>query len=123
MSARSARARGGFTLVEMLVAMAVFSLAALALLNLAGENTRSAARVETRTLGGLVADNVAVEATIAPSLGEGESSGRVSLAGRAWIWTRTVSGTDDPDIQRIVIRVSTDEGQAADRTLFRERAA
>ena len=43
--------RSGFTLIELLVALAVFALAALALLNLGGENTRSAARAETRTLG------------------------------------------------------------------------
>ncbi|MFP5297125.1 MAG: prepilin-type N-terminal cleavage/methylation domain-containing protein, partial [Alphaproteobacteria bacterium] len=42
-------ARQGFSLVELLVALAVFSLAAMALLNLSGENTRSAARVEDRT--------------------------------------------------------------------------
>ena len=48
--------RRGFTLIELLVALAVFSLAALALLNLSAENTRSASRVETRTLGGVVAD-------------------------------------------------------------------
>lgn len=117
------RSRAGFTLVEMLVALAVFSLAALALLNLAGENTRSAARVETRTLGGIVADNVAVEAVVASALGDGVSSGRVSLAGRDWRWTRTVSPTDAEDIQRVEVRVANDEGQAADRTAFRARTS
>lgn len=116
-------ARDGFTLVEMLVALAVFSLAAMALLNLSGENTRSAARVETRTLGGVVAENVAVEAAVAMQLPEGETSGRTELAGRAWRWTRTVLATDDPDILRIEVRVQDDEGQAADRTLFRARAS
>ena len=76
--------RSGFTLVEMLVAMAVFALAAMALLNLSGENTRSAARVEDRTLGGVVAENVAVESAIAPQLPDGSSDGRVTLAGRDW---------------------------------------
>lgn len=113
--------REGFTLIELLVALAVFSLAALALLNLAGENTRSAARVEDRTLGGLVAENLAVEAVISPQLPEGETSGRIPLAGRRWRWTRTVAATDDPGLQRIDIRVLTDEGQAADRTVFRAR--
>src|SRR3546814_9486835 len=42
---RSAPARG-FSLVEMLVAVAVLSLVALALLNLAGEHTRPALVVE-----------------------------------------------------------------------------
>jgi general secretion pathway protein I len=111
----------GFTLIELLVALAVFSLAALALLNLTGENTRSAARVETRTLGGIVAENLAVEAMIAPSIGEGATSGQTPLAGRDWRWTRTVSATDDPDLIRIDIRVTTPEGQAAERTLFRSR--
>jgi general secretion pathway protein I len=111
----------GFSLVELLVALAVFSLAALALLNLTGENTRSAARVETRTLGGVVAENLAVETMIAPSIAEGTASGRTALAGRDWRWTRTVVATDDPDLLRIDIRVATDEGQAADRTVFRSR--
>jgi general secretion pathway protein I len=115
--------RPGFTLIELLVALAVFSLAALALLNLAGENTRSAARVEDRTLGGLVAENLAVEAMIAPHLPEGDTSGQTRLAGRLWRWTRIVAATDDPGLQRIDIRVLTDEGRAADRTLFRARAS
>ena len=115
----------GFTLVETLVALAVFGLAAMALLNLAGENTRSAARVETRTLAGIVAENIAVEAVIAPALAEGETSGRIDLAERGWSWTRRVAGTDDPEIQRIDIAVLTDDPrpiQAADRILFRTRA-
>jgi len=116
----SRTARAGFTLIELLVALAVFSLAAMALLNLSGENTRSAARVETRTLGGVVAENLAVEAMIDPRLGEGMSDGAVPLAGRDWRWTRSVQGVE-AGLLRIDISVSTDEGQAADRTLFRAR--
>lgn len=114
--------RAGFTLIELLVALAVFSLAAMALLNLSGENTRSAARVETRTLGGIVAENLAVEAMIAPTAAEGTASGRADLAGRPWRWTRTTTATDDPDLLRIDIRVRDPEAQAAQRTLFRSRA-
>ena len=113
--------RKGFTLIELLVALAVFSLAALALLNLSGENTRSAARVETRTLGGIVAENLAVEAMIAPAITEATTSGQTPLAGRPWTWTRTITPTEDPDLVRIQITVTTPEGQAAERTLFRSR--
>ncbi|GEM_PF-579542 len=117
---RAGRARDGFTLIELLVALAVFSLAALALLNLGGENTRSAARAETRTLGGIVAENLAVEAmTAQPAPAPGDSDGVQPFAGRDWRWTRAVTATDDPDILRIDIRVSDDEGQAAERVLFR----
>lgn len=113
--------RTGFSLIELLVALAVFSLAALALLNLSGESTRSAARVETRTLGGIVAENIAVETMLAPQLAEGESSGREVLAGRNWSWARRVSATDDPDLLRVDIRVSEGDSQAAERTVFRSR--
>ncbi len=89
----SAPQRQGFTLIELLVALAVFSLAAMALLNLSGENTRSASRVETRTLGGVVAENLAVEAMVQPAIGEGEDAGETPLAGRPWRWTRTVTTT------------------------------
>lgn len=114
-------AREGFTLIELLVALAVFSLAALALLNLSGENIRSAVRVEDRTLGGIVAENLAVQAAVTPRLAEGETSGETPMGGRQWRWTQSVSGTEDPDLVRVDIRVSSDEGQAAERTLFRER--
>ena len=117
------KSRAGFTLIELLVALAVFALAALALLNLGGENTRSAARAETRTLGGIVAENLAVEAmTAQPAPTPGDSDGVQPLAGRDWRWTRSVTATDDPDILRIDIRVSDDEGQAAERVLFRAAA-
>lgn len=118
---RKEAGRPGFSLIELLVALAVFSLAALALLNLSGESTRSAARVETRTLGGIVAENLAVETMIAPQLAEGDTSGQQMLAGRNWGWTRRVSATDDPDLLRIDIRISEGGTQAAERTIFRSR--
>ena len=112
--------RPGFTLIEMLVALAVFSLAALALLNLTGENMRSAVRAETRTFGGVVAENLAVEAVIArdpPS--QGTRGGQVQLAGRDWRWTRTVTATADPGILRIDVSVSDGGEHAADLAVFR----
>lgn len=101
----------GFSLVELLVALAVFSLAAVALLNLAGESTRTAASLEERVLAGVVADNRAVEAVAtetppAPGLSEGVDH----LADRDWRWTRQIIGTADPDILRVEVRVSPPDG-------------
>jgi len=115
--------RRGFTLIEMLVALAVFSLAALALLNLSGESTRSAARVQARTLAGVVAENIAVEAMVSARLPVGETSGETMLAGQTWRWRRVVSGTEVPGMGRIDVRVFDDEGQAAERVLFRAASA
>lgn len=97
---------GGFSLLELLVALAVFSLVVLALLNLAGESIRTAVIVEERVLAGIVAGNRAVEAAVEPlaalaARGEGEEP----LGDRDWRWTRSVSATADADVLRVDIAV------------------
>jgi general secretion pathway protein I len=112
--------RPGFSLIEMVVALGVFSLAALALLNLMGEGVRSALRAETRAFGAVVAENVAVEAVVSrepPS--PGTRDGQVQLAGRDWRWTRTVTATQDPGILRIDVSVTDGGEHAADLAVFR----
>src|SRR3546814_11896301 len=80
----------GFSLIEILVAMAVFSLVALALLNLAGENTRSAVVIEERVLAGVVSDNRAGEAMLAtPADLAAQSAGPESAGDPPWRVTRT----------------------------------
>ena len=107
--------REGFSLIEMLVAMAVFALAAMALLNLSGESIRSAARAQDRTLGGIVADNVAAETVL--GLGDGAEEGRVSLAGRDWRWRRSVAATEVPDLRRVEVQVLAEENEEAARRI------
>jgi len=103
----TARAEAGFTLLEMLVALAVLSLGALALLNLAGENTRQAGAVESRLFAGIVAENQAVEALTAPvPPALGQASGETIAGGQPWRWTRRVSRTADPAVLRIDVRVA-----------------
>jgi len=119
-----ARGRNGFTLIELLVALGVFSLAVVALLNVTGENTRTAVAVETRVLAGVVADNRAVEAlTAVEPPPPGFSNGTERAGGRDWLWTRQVSATPDPAILRVDVRVA-EAGRArtvAEVTLFRGR--
>jgi general secretion pathway protein I len=96
----------GFTLLEMLVALSVLSLAVLALVNLAGENARTAAIIEERLFAGVVAENRAVEAlTSARPPALGETSGTEAAADRMWRWTRRVSETPEPGMLRVDIDV------------------
>ena len=117
------RRRGaGFSLVEMLVALAIFGLAVLGLLNLAGENTRTAVVVEESVLAGIVADNRAVEAMLATPTELGtEGSGIETLGGHEWQWQRTVARAPG-SLLRIVVAVQ-EAGQAriaAERVVLRE---
>lgn len=117
-----ARADPGFTLIEVLVALAIMSLAVLALLNLAGENSRAAGATEARAMAAVVAENRAVEdmaAPVPPVLGD--SAGTEIAGGRNWRWTRTVAATADPRVLRIDVRVVPDGGDrtAAEVAVFR----
>ena len=118
----SRRAEPGFSLIEMLVALAVFSLAVLALLNLSGQNARSAALVEEQILAGMVADNRAVEALVLDMEAlAAQSEGEELLAGRDWRWSRTISPTPAADMVRVDIEVRTDpeDRVAASLSVFR----
>lgn len=116
-----AGAEQGFTLLEMLVAMAVLSLGALALLNLAGENTRVASAMEDRLFAGLVAENRAIEALTAPMPPAlGRDSGADTAGGQTWRWTRQVSRTGEPGMVRVDVRVAGPGGRTAGEvTVFR----
>jgi general secretion pathway protein I len=115
-------AERGFTILEMLVAMAVLSLGAMALLNLAGENTRTAALLQSRLFAGIVADNRAVEAlTSAVAPGIGLQSGVEAAGGTSWRWSRAVTQSGDANVLRIAITVTASQGgrPAAQAVLFR----
>lgn len=104
----------GFTLIEMMVALAVFSLAALALIRLEGATIRGAATLDSTVLGQTVARNVAVEAmTDARPPTIGAASGVEQNGGRAWSWTRTVQPTGNVRVLRIDVTVRDPAGRTA----------
>ena len=111
------RARG-FTLIEVLIALAVVALALLALTRTAGLQVRGFDALRERTLAGWVAANVLTETRLAnrfPPIGR--SDGRMQLAGRDWRWTRDVKATPNAEIRRIDIGVSLGETPAPSATL------
>ncbi len=114
---------GGFSLLEMLVAMAILAMVVAGLLNVAGEATRTATRMEDRILAGIVADNIAAEALLAepPSLAR-PAQGETVLGDRRWRWERSSASTNrgQQALVRVDIRVlTTDGGEAAQTWIFR----
>lgn len=108
----SARPRRGFTLIEVLVALAVVALALLGLTRVAALSVRDFDALRERTLAGWVAANVLAETRLAATLpATGRSDGRVEFAARKWRWTRDISGTPDPAIRRVDVRVFEEEAQ------------
>jgi general secretion pathway protein I len=110
------RARG-FTLIEVLVALAVVALALLALTRAASVQVQDFDALRERTLAGWVAANVLAETRLGPFPGVGRSDGRVQFAGRAWRWQREVQATPQAQIRRVDVRVFLGEAAAPSATL------
>jgi general secretion pathway protein I len=120
-AARQVSDEGGFTLLEVLVALAIFSIAALALLNLESVTTTNSIRLQDRTFGQIVAQNVAVETLTDPSPPAlGQATGQEASGNRQWLWSRETRPSPEPRILQITIAVTSETGDhAAELTVFR----
>ncbi|WP_093663573.1 type II secretion system minor pseudopilin GspI [Sphingomonas gellani] len=111
----------GFTLIEIMVALVVFSLAVLALLRLESGTIRGVSIIDDTAAANLVAHNVAEDAVTSarpPALGA--QTGREVNGGRGWAWTRTVSPTGNARVLRVDVAVSDARGRVVARaTLVR----
>ena len=100
-------APNGFTLLEIMVALAIFSLAALAMVRLQGYSVRSTANLGDSGMAWQVARNVAVEILSNPAPPTlGETGGEEVNGGQEWRWTATTSKTDDARLVRVDIAVA-----------------
>lgn len=102
MISRGRSKEAGFTLIEMLVALSVFAIAALALMRLDGYALSSAADLDARSMANLVVRNeAALEATDPGPIVRGTSVAHVTNGGRSFLVRKTVAPTEDQRLVRI----------------------
>ncbi|MBB6122701.1 type II secretion system minor pseudopilin GspI [Sphingobium subterraneum] len=115
---RGASPQHGFTLIEMLVALAVFALAALALLRLQAVSLRTASELDERQMAQIVAHNLMVERLTDPALPPlGQRQGDSQNGGRRWHWTESVSAGGAPDVVRVDVVVEAQGSGSSRATL------
>jgi general secretion pathway protein I len=98
--------RKGFTLVEVLVALAIVSIALLSALRAAGQGTNNVGELRARLLAGWVAENILAEHRArADWLPLGIQRGRAREGGLDFSWREEVIATPNVAFRRVDVRV------------------
>lgn len=117
------RRLAGFTLLEVLVALAIFALVAASVLSGSARSLQTAANLEDKTLAMWVADNRLSELQLgeAPAV-DGRDQGELTFAGRRWQWQSEIRATSEPSMRRVTLWVapSSERGRSG---APRERAS
>lgn len=100
----------GFTLLEVMVALAVVAIALAALVRGGSQSAVTAAHLRDKSFAHWVAMNRVAELRLQPQWpATGESSSEEEMAKRRWYTLAKVSATDDADVRRLEVKVRTSE--------------
>ena len=96
----------GFTLLEVMVALAIFALAAISLTKVAMQYTQATSHSILRTKAQFVALNEAAKMQIEQQWLTGTESKQVTEQGEQWQIDKKSEETISPNVQRIELQVS-----------------
>lgn len=112
-----------FTLLEVLVALAIFATVAAVVLVAAGRSLHNAARLEEKTLAGWIADNYLAELQLRrPVPQPGRETLTLDYASRRWELSSEIEASGDPSLYRVSVWVASHAEHAGSLPL-QERAA
>jgi general secretion pathway protein I len=96
----------GFTLIEVVVALAIFAVAALALTKVGQQYTQATSNAILRTKAQMVAQNEIAQMEINGEWLEGTQSKQISSQGESWQIDKRAESTLSPNVQKIEIQIS-----------------
>ena len=100
----------GFTLIEVMLAMAIFAIAGVALVSSTSTHFRNLSLLETKMIASWVASNQLVEVSLDKSWPhKNNKKGKEELAGREWFWLQKVAKTNDENMSQITIEIRLDQ--------------
>ena len=110
----------GMTLLEVMVALAIFAMAGLALVRTVSQQTVGLSALEEKTFATWVADNHLAEVMLAKAWpGLSWTEGTEEMAGRKWYWRWRGVETEDDQFRAIDVEVRTDSQSKNPRVTLR----
>ena len=115
---KTTKSEEGFSLIEVLAAMVIFTVAILGLSHAGTESIRGAGAIEAKTLGGIVADN---QLTLARyrRIEIGTERGEAEQLGREFEWVLETQETGVEGFFQLIIHVQN----PVDETIYVRRVA
>ena len=108
-----------FTLLEVLIAMAIFGYAAVSLISNMSQYQSSQLNTTQRTVAHWVALNRMAEARLEkqwPNIGV--TRGTAEMANKTWYWKRNVSKTTEADLRQVEIEIRFEQDDDLATTRF-----
>ncbi|AXJ90438.1 MULTISPECIES: type II secretion system minor pseudopilin GspI [Acinetobacter] len=96
----------GFTLLEVMVALAIFAVAAVALTKVAMQYTQSTSNAILRTKAQFVAMNEIALMEINQEWLEGTQSKQITSQGETWQIDKSAQSTISPNVQKVDLQIS-----------------
>ncbi|MDX8154801.1 type II secretion system minor pseudopilin GspI [Acinetobacter pittii] len=96
----------GFTLLEVMVALAIFAVAAVALTKVAMQYTQSTSNAILRTKAQFVAMNEIALMEINQEWLEGTQNKQVTSQGETWQIDKSAQSTISPNVQKVDLQIS-----------------
>lgn len=104
----SGKRQQGFTILELLIALAIFAMAGVSVMQAANNHIRTLTMIEDITLAGFVAENELQLAKLDPKWPpELRREGEAEMGQKHWLWVIESVETLDPEFRMLRIKVAS----------------
>ncbi len=99
-----------FTLIEMMVAMAILAVGMGAIIKASAENAANASYLKDREVARWIATDKLTELQLLPVWNsESSRKGEVEMFNTTWFWHARIKKVQDPDLRRVDVEVRRDK--------------